>query len=193
LAKLSHAEIQHRKTKAIVDIKALAGTLDSEGFDLSDIVIPTPEQDLNVIESMRKRLEAMKDNNQYTNFAEEIMIGAAKVVEYVFDGTQKIPGTNFSPDYTNYSTNLTVKLRGMRYETSQIIGNMVEKSEMGPITKLLVGLLPNFVLYPTVNGTKLQKNTLSKSSVSAAKARTGINTDDARREYNSKQDALDLL
>lgn len=193
LSKLTYAETQYRKSKAINDIKSLIGLLDAEGYDLSEVVVPAPTDDLKNIEEVRRRLELMKNSNQYTNFAEEIMIGGAKVIEYVFDGTNKIPGTQFAPDYTNYPSSLALKLRGMRYETSKIVGNIFEKNELGPVTQLMIGLLPNFILYPNVNNSKMHKNTISKAGESASRARTEINTADARRDFNTKSSRLDML
>jgi hypothetical protein len=80
--------------------------------------------------------------------AEEVILGLAEGVETVFDGSRRIPVFGWKPDYTGYHNTVNVKLHRMRFETSQIVGNTIEKYSIGPLTRIVLELLPSFFLYP---------------------------------------------
>jgi hypothetical protein len=54
----------------------------------------------------------------------------------------------WKPDYTGYHNTVNVKLHRMRFETSQVVGNVIEKYNIGPTTRIIMELLPSFFLYP---------------------------------------------
>lgn len=190
---MSVYDIQTKKTQSLSKIKSLMGSLESEGIDCSNIPVLDDSSDLAKIEAVLNRLRIINDSNRATTIVEEVLVGAANVVEYVLDGTQKIPGTDFAPDYTNYPKTLEVRLRSMRYETSEIISNIVETHHMGSVSKLILTLLPGFLLYPRVNKQSTVKNSIAEDARIGKSARLDISTSDSRHNFNKSRDVLQDL
>jgi len=59
-----------------------------------------------------------------------------------------VPLVGWKPDYTGYHNSVNVKLHRMRFETSQVVGNIIERYNIGPTTRIIMELLPGFFLYP---------------------------------------------
>jgi len=190
---MSVYDIQTKKTQSLSKIKSLMGSLESEGIDCSNIPVLDDSSDLAKIDAVLNRLRIINDSNRATTIVEEVLVGAANVVEYVLDGTQKIPGTDFAPDYTNYPKTLEVRLRSMRYETSEIISNIVETHHMGSVSKLILTLLPGFLLYPRVNKQSTVKNSIAEDARIGKSARLDISTSDSRHNFNKSRDVLQDL
>lgn len=66
----------------------------------------------------------------------------------------------------------------LRFETSQIVGDIVEKNNVSPITRILLELVPGLLLYPRVRskqkvatGTKKLSNNNSTKSYNSIRAK----------------------
>ena len=93
-------------------------------------------------------LKLKNDRNRYSSLADEIILGAAEAVEYAFDGTREVPVLGWKPDYTGYHNTVNAKLHRMRFETSQVVGSVIDQYNIGPTARILMELLPSFFLYP---------------------------------------------
>ena len=76
------------------------------------------------------------------------------------------------------SSTVNVKLHRLRFETSQIVGDIVEKNNVSPITRILLELVPGLLLYPRVRskqkvatGTKKLSNNNSTKSYNSIRAK----------------------
>ena len=52
-----------------------------------------------------------------------------------------------SPDLTGWSDTARVKLSRSRYTTSSIVGNVIQNSNIGPVTRLFIEFVPSIILY----------------------------------------------
>jgi hypothetical protein len=100
------------------------------------------------IDSVLTILKLKNDRNRYSSLAEEVILGLAEGIETVFDGTREVPVLGWKPDYTDYHNTVTVKLHRMRFETSQVVGSIIDRYKIGPLTRIVMELLPSFFLYP---------------------------------------------
>jgi hypothetical protein len=139
------------KLSKIERIDSLLEILEEDGVDTSSFVKPTIESTPQEINHALKLLSAKNSRNRYSSLAEEILLSGAEAIEYVFNGNREIPVVGWKPDYTGYHNTMQVKLRRMRHETSTVVGNIIQKYNIGPISSLLLELLPSFFLYPKVN------------------------------------------
>lgn len=140
--------IQDVKASKLEQIGQLRTALEEEGIDCAGVGTPTMASPVDEIDSVLAILKLKNDRNRYSSLAEEVILGAAEGVEAVFDGTREIPVIGWKPDYTGYHNTVNVKLHRMRFETSQIVGNIMEKFNVGPLTRIAMELLPSFFLYP---------------------------------------------
>ena len=139
---------QDHKASEIDQIGQLRMTLEEEGVDCSGIEIPTMNDSREKIEGILSILKLKNDRNRCSSLAEEIILGMSEGIETVFDGTTAVPLVGWKPDYTGYHNTVNVKLHRMRFETSQVVGNIIEKYNIGPTTRIIMELLPSFFLYP---------------------------------------------
>lgn len=150
-------KVQDIKLSKIEQISQLRMTLEEEGINCDNIAQPTLDTGLDQIDSILNILRLKNDRNRYSTLAEEIILGLAEGIETVFDGSRKIPIVNWQPDYRGYHSTVNIKLHRMRFETSQVVGAVIEKYEISPTMRIIMELLPSFFLYPRQQSK--QKNT----------------------------------
>jgi hypothetical protein len=136
------------KSSKLEQIGQLRMTLEEEGINCDAVGTPTMDSPVEEIDSVLSILKLKNDRNRYSSLAEEIILGVAEGVETVLDGTRAIPVMGWKPDYTGYHNTVNVKLHRMRFETSQVVGNVIEKFNVGPNARIFMELLPSFFLYP---------------------------------------------
>ena len=163
------------KASKLEQIGQLRMTLEEEGIDCSSVTKPNIDSSMDEIDSVINILRLKNDRNRYSSIAEEVILGIAEGIETVFDGSRRVPLVGWRPDYTGYHNTVNVKLHRMRFETSQVVGNIIEKHQIGPTARIVMELLPSFFLYPRQQ--KKQKST------------PGLSSDpyvtDARHAYNT--------
>jgi hypothetical protein len=140
--------VQDVKVRKLEQIGQLRMTLEEEGIDCAAVGAPTLASPLEEIESVLGVLKLKNDRNRYSSLAEEVILGFSEMVETVFDGSREVPVVKWRPDYTGYHNTVNVKLHRMRFETSQVVGGVIERFNVGPTARILMELLPSFFLYP---------------------------------------------
>ena len=140
--------VQDIKASKLEQIGQLRMTLEEEGIDCGGVNNPQPESPMEEIDSVLNILRLKNDRNRYSSLAEEVILGFAEGVETVFDGSRTVPLIGWRPDYTGYHNTVNIKLHRMRFETSQVVGNIIQKYNVGPTARIAMELLPSFFLYP---------------------------------------------
>lgn len=148
---LDREQLEDLKLQKLDKIENLIITMQED-----DIAVNVPELSMDSpmaeIDKTMRRLQLKADRSRYSTIAEEILMGGAECIEGVFDGSRRLPLMNYAPDYRGYSGTVSVKLRRMRLETSQLVGDTMRKWNIGPLTRMLIELLPSFILYPRQQG-----------------------------------------
>lgn len=129
-------------------ITGLRLALEEDGIDCKDVEMPNSASPPEQIESVLRVLRLKNDRNRCATVAEEVILGVGEIFESVFDGTREIPILGVRPDYTGFTNTLNVKLHRMRYETSQVVGDAIQRHRLGPMMRIGLELLPSFALYP---------------------------------------------
>lgn len=142
------ASVREAKMAKISEITALRSLLIEEGHECSEVTVPTMENSMSEIDYVLQILHLKNERNRFSTLAEELIVGAAEVLETVLDGQTPIPLLGWKPDYTGYHAVVATKLHRARFETSSIVGDAVRSWNMGPGTRLLMELLPGILLYP---------------------------------------------
>ena len=140
--------VQEIKESKLEQIGQLKLALEDDEVDCSGISSLNAESSMSEIDSVLSLLRLKNDRNRYSTVASEVITGLAEGIEMVFDGTRNIPLTNIRPDYTGYHNTVATKLHRMRFETSQVVGNIIEKYNIGASSRILLELLPSFFIYP---------------------------------------------
>jgi hypothetical protein len=135
------------KASKLEQIGQLSMTLEEEGIDCSSVNKPSMESSMEDIDSVLNILRLKNDRNRYSSIAEEVILGLAEGIETVFDGSRTVPLVGWRPDYTGYHNTVSIKLHRMRSDTSQIVGDIIKKYDIGPTTRILLELFPSFLLY----------------------------------------------
>lgn len=139
---------QDMKASKLEQIGQLRMTLEEEGIDCDSVSNPSSASPMAEIDSVLNILRLKNDRNRYSTLAEEVILGAAEGIETVFDGTREVPFFGWKPDYTGYHSTVNIKLHRMRFETSQLVGNVIQKFNIGSTSRIIMELLPSFFLYP---------------------------------------------
>lgn len=133
------------KLTLLEKIDNLTEELEDEGISLDKIPKVDYTSNLDQIEYVAKLLMLKANRNRYASLGEEFILALASGLEMLCNGEREFLG--ISPDLQGYSDVVKVKLRRLRNETSQVVGNVVEKYEISPITTLLIELIPSLFLH----------------------------------------------
>lgn len=133
------------KVSLLEKIDNLMEELEDDGVSLDKIPRVDYNTDLEKIEYVTKLLMLKSNRNRYASLGEEFILAMASGLEMVCNGEREFLG--LKPDLQGYSDVVKVKLRRLRNETSQVVGNVVEKYEISPLTTLLIELIPSLFLH----------------------------------------------
>lgn len=133
------------KLTLLEKIDNLIEELEDEGISLDKIPKVDYNTNLEQIEYVAKLLMLKANRVRYASLGEEFILALASGLEMLCNGDREFLG--IKPDLQGYSDVVKVKLRRLRNETSQVVGNVVEKYEISPITTLLIELIPSLFLH----------------------------------------------
>lgn len=158
---------EDEKDRIIEQISFLRETLEDEGENLSRIPNVTSNNSYDECKSVLKILLLKNDRKRYCTFAEEFILLGATGVEWLFDGKKSYFG--HTPDMTDWHKSVQSKLRRMRHDTSNLVGGIMRKHNLGSATRLALELLPSMFLY-----SKMRKSQHKDTLVSDSEFNDGI-------------------
>jgi hypothetical protein len=126
-------------------IDLLRGNLESEGVDLSRIPDINSNSSKKEAKAVLRILQIKNDRLRYCDFFEEIILSTAYGLEEVFNGDREIFGSKI--DLTGYSDTVKVKLRRMRYDTSNFVSGIMQGYNINSGVRIILELLPSLFLY----------------------------------------------
>lgn len=139
---------QDDKASKLEQIAQLRDALQDEGMDCKEIGNPTMNSSNEEIDAVLRTLRVKNDRNRCATLAEEVILSGAEAIEYVLDGEQEIPWLGWKPDYRGYHHTVGVKLHRMRFETATVVNEIIRDYNLSPSSRILMELLPSFLLYP---------------------------------------------
>lgn len=142
---------EEQRADKLDEIAQLTQILKEDRVDVSAVTTVGPDSTTEEINSALRALRLKNNRNRYTSLGEELMMGVAEFIESTFDGDTEIPVLGWRPDYTGYRNTVQTKLMRMRFETSQLVGGIVQQYNMGPVSRIILELLPSLLLYPSQN------------------------------------------
>jgi hypothetical protein len=142
---LQEEDAEDEMARIVEQVDLLRSNLESEGVDLSRIQNITTDSNRKEAKAVLKILQIKNDRMRYCDVFEEMLIAGAYTLESVFDGKNVWFGKQI--DLTGWSETVKVKLRRMRYDTSQFISDTVKGYSIGSGWRILLELLPSLFLY----------------------------------------------
>ncbi len=136
---------EDQKIYMLEQIVALRGDLELAGVPLTNIKHVDENSSYTDINNTLRSLLAKNDRSRYCTIAEEVLIWGACSAEDVFDGKKSYFG--YRPDLTGWHHSVNMKLRRMRYDTSQVVSNVMQNYDVGPVMRILLEIIPNAILY----------------------------------------------
>ncbi len=166
---------QSDKISKLEQIDGLKASLQEEGEDVSAIPSLTVASSTHDIDTVLTRLLMKSNRTRYSTIASEVVSALAEGVESFFDGTRAIPFVGWKPDYTGYQNTVIVKLNRMKFETSQVVGSVLDGRSISPWARILMELVPSFLLYPRTRAKQVRpSHPRVLSSTSSAQAFNSI-------------------
>lgn len=155
------------KHQMLEQIDALYDTLKEEGVDLSRISRPTAQSSYDDVNGVLKMLLYKNDRIRYCSFAEEFLLFGAYELEDLFNGKRTFFG-KYRPDVTGWHNHVNVKLRRMRHDTSALVSDIMHDYQIGPAMRLLLELVPNFVMYSKMKKQQHGAPSLREDAITAS-------------------------
>ena len=126
-------------------IDLLKTNLESEGVDLSRIPDVNTNTSKREAKAVLRMLQIKNDRLRYCDFFEEGILAMAYGLENVFDGKREVLGSKI--DLTGYSDTVKVKLRRMRYDTSNFVSGIMQGYNISSGWRIMLELVPSLFLY----------------------------------------------
>ncbi len=115
------------------------------------------------VESVLKSYRLINDRMRYCSLADEFILWGAQGMEELFNGKRTWFG-RYNPDLSGWSKQVSVKLRRMRHETSQLVGGIMHDYNIGPGMRIILELIPNMFMYARTKKQNYGKPTLMNDS-----------------------------
>lgn len=136
---------EEEKMSMIDQCDFLKQNLNAEGIDISNIKMPETHMTKREIYSILRRLQIKNDKLRYCDVFEEFILAGAYMLEGAFDGNNEYFGSKI--DLTGYPETVKVKLRRMRYNTSNFVSDIMRQYQMNHGFRIALELLPSLLLY----------------------------------------------
>lgn len=160
-----------KKLMLLEKIEDVRDELIEEGINVEKVPSVDHHSDLETIEYVHRVYMIKYNRHRFSGFAEEFILAGAGVLETVFNGQNEFLG--LKPDLTDYSDTVRVKLRRLRHETSTIMGGVMEQYDIGPVTRIMIELIPSMFLHAKLNKSQ-HRNNLYNDDVSMQNAISDI-------------------
>ena len=147
------------KSQLLAQFDMLRITLEEEGADLTRIPEVNDRSTIEEIQNIHKIFRLKNDRNRYCSFAEEFVMFGAHAMEEIFDGKRVWVG-RYSPDLTGWHNTVNVKLRRMRYDTSNLVSGVMQEYNISSGSRILLELVPSMFLH-----SKMRKNQFGSPSL----------------------------
>ena len=147
-------------------IDLLRSNLESEGVDLSRIPDVNSGTSKKEAKAVLRILQIKNDRLRYCDFFEEGILAIAYGLEGVFNGQREIFGSKI--DLTGYSDTVKVKLRRMRYDTSNFVSSIMQGYNISSGWRIALELVPSLFLYSRDRKMTAKDNLISDESYKKA-------------------------
>ena len=155
---------EDEKARKLEQISFLRETLEDEGENLDRIPNVSHTNNLEEIEAMLKLLIRKNDRKRCCTFAEESILLGAHAVEWAFDGQRSYLG--YRPDMTDWHKSVQSKLRRMRHDTSNVVGDIMQNYNLGSAARIFLELIPGMFLYSRMRRSQHNDNLISDDEYS---------------------------
>lgn len=147
-------------------IDLLRNNLESEGVDLSRIPDVNSATSKKEAKAVLRILQIKNDRLRYCDFFEETILAVAYGLEGVFNGQREVLGSKI--DLTGYSDTVKVKLRRMRYDTSNFVSGIMQGYNISSGWRIILEIMPSLFFYSRDRRLTAKDNLISDESYKKA-------------------------
>lgn len=163
---LQQEDEEDEMAKIVEQIDLLRTNLENEGVNLERIPEVNTGTSKKEARSILKILQIKNDRLRYCDFFEEGILAVAYGLEGVFNGNREIFGSKI--DLTGYSDTVKVKLRRMRYDTSNFVSSVMQGYNISSGWRIVLELIPSLFLYSRDRRLKANDNLISDDAYKKA-------------------------
>lgn len=159
---------EDEKIVMLEKIDMLKEVLEENCINLSRVPSVDMKSEYKQIKHVLRVLQIKNDRDKLSVFAEEGILLSTALLEFMCDGEKEYLG--FKPDLVGWSDTVKMKLRRLKFETSSIVGELVQDTSIHPGMRLLIELVPSMILYGRNQSIKRQRkeNALSDARMHQA-------------------------
>lgn len=140
--------LDEHKLGMLEEIDDLMSDLKGE-VDLTTLPTVNYNSQLEDIERVHIILRKKHQRVHQSNIATDWVLMLSNFSEVVFDGEREIFG--FRPNLKGISKKLKVKMHRIRHDTSQVVGQILDNNNIGPIMRIGIELLPTILIHNQIN------------------------------------------
>lgn len=163
---LQQEDEEDEMAKIVEQVDLLRTNLENEGINLERIPEVNSGTSKKEARSILKILQIKNDRLRYCDFCEEGILAVAYGLEGIFNGQREIFGSKI--DLTGYSDTVKVKLRRMRYDTSNFVSSVMQGYNISSGWRIALELVPSLLLYSRDRRLKANDNLISDDAYKKA-------------------------
>jgi len=160
------ADEEDEMARMLEQIDLLKTNLSNEGIELSKVPDVGINSSKKEVKNVLKILQIKNDRLRYCDFFEEGILAFAYGLETIFNGDREFFGNKI--DLTGYSDTVKVKLRRMRYDTSNFVSGIVQSHNISSGWRIILELIPSLFLYSRDRRLKAKDNLISDDAYKRA-------------------------
>ena len=132
------------KLTKLEEIENLESQLNLKKEELNNYSV-NKDDDYNTIKNIWERLRHKSELEQYDHLLTQAIEFTAGIVEKVFDGKKQYFG--YSPDMTDWSSSIKLKLKRMAPQKTKVVSDMVRNYKLNDSTHIILQLALSGILY----------------------------------------------
>ena len=153
---------EQNKINMLGEIDILMEDLAEEGVDLSKIPQVGPDSSTPEIANVLRSLRYKESRARGGDLAEQMIMLMAKGAEKFCNGERSIAG--YRPNLKGWSHTVAPKIRRLRNPAGELVHKVIEDSEMGPVGRLLLEIVPSAILYSATQSQQIREEGIYRDS-----------------------------
>ena len=150
---------EEQKYSMLSEIDFLISSLANEDIDLERLPKVDRTSAYEEVESVLRMLRHKHDRARCCTLAEELMLFGAHALEELFNG-KRTWFNRYQPDLTGWHNHMNIKLQRMRHDTGQVVSNLMQEHNLGPLARIAMELVPSMILYSKMRKQQHAQQTL---------------------------------
>jgi len=155
---IEKSKIDDEKTRMLEEIDEIRSIFESndDKMNADRVQHVTINNSVQEIKSALDILKLKNDRARCAVFGNELFIGGAKGLGYIFNGKRSFMGV--TPDLVGWDATVASKIRRMKCDTANVVSGIINKMGLGSLSRMMLELVPSMFMYSRLRASQRNDN-----------------------------------